>query len=598
MSILVCPACRQSFGTAEQTAGGSARCPACGYVLRAPTVLAPEQGTPAPASFGAEGPFEFLRPAGASDELGRLGGYRVLRVLGRGGMGVVFLAEDLIGRRFALKVMNPHTAVETSRKRFLREARAAAALPAHAHIIPVHSSGEDNGVPFLVMPLLSGETLDKRLEREGALPTSEAVRIGREIAEGLAVAHGAGLIHRDVKPSNVWLEEPGGCVKLLDFGLAWAAGDEQRTKLTRDGGVVGTPSYMAPEHGMRALDPRSDLFSLGCVLYEMATGRRAFDGEHVLTVLARVANLTPPEPHAVRPAVPLAASGLIMELLAKDPAGRPATAEAVVQRLRAVEAAAAERTVRSAGITAHGIELVLVPKGAFRMGGGAGTAGERVVAITANFQIGVYPVTQGQWQAVMGHNPSWFSRQGRGEDLVKDLSDAELRDFPVEQVSWDEVQEFIRRLNQREDGGWRCRLPTEAEWEYACRGAARLPGGTMSPLECSWDFYFDRPAKMLGAEQANFDGRFPHGGAGAGPYLQRTSRVGQYPPNSLGIHDLHGNVWEWCQDAEDGGSFRVIRGGSWYHPGNRCRAAARARREPSGRYSFLGCRLVRALSGQ
>jgi formylglycine-generating enzyme required for sulfatase activity len=566
-----------------------------------PTVLSLEQGPPpstssGTGSFEAERPFEFLRPAAAGDELGRLGGYRVLSVLGQGGMGVVFLAEDLIGRRFAVKVMNPRTAGQTSRKRFLREARAAAALPAHEHITAVYNAGEDNGVPFLVMPLLSGETLDNRLEREGALPTSEAMRIGREIAEGLAVAHEAGLIHRDVKPGNVWLEEPGGCVKLLDFGLAWAAGDDQRTRLTREGGVVGTPSYMAPEQGVRALGPRSDLFSLGCVLYEMVTGRRAFDGDHVLTVLARVANLTPPAPHTVRPTVPAAASSLIMELLAKDPDRRPPTAEDVVRRLRVVEGTT-ERAARSATIKAHGMEFVLVPKGTFRMGGGGGTAGERVVEIAVNFQFGVYAVTQGQWQAVMGHNPSWFSRQGRGKDLVKDLSDAEVLDFPVEQVSWDDVQEFIRRLNQREEGGWRCRLPTEAEWEYACRGAARLPGGTMSPAECSWDFYLDRPANMLGGEQANFDGRFPHGGAADGPYLQRTCRVGQYAANGLGIHDLHGNVWEWCEDAEDGGAFRVIRGGSWYHPGNRCRAAARARREPSGRYPFLGFRLVRALAG-
>jgi formylglycine-generating enzyme required for sulfatase activity len=244
------------------------------------------------------------------------------------------------------------------------------------------------------------------------------------------------------------------------------------------------------------------------------------------------------------------------------------------------------------------MEFVLVPKGVFRMGGGGGRAGERLVEIPRNFQLGVYPVTQGQWQAVMAHNPSWFSRHGRGKDLIKDVPDAELMDFPVEQVSWEDVQEFIRRLNEREEGAWRCRLPTEAEWEYACRGGARLPGGTMSPEECSWDFYLDRPASALGSEQANFDGRFPHGGAAAGPYLQRTCRVGRYAPNGLGIQDLHGNVWEWCEDAEDGDSFRVIRGGSWYHPGKHCRTAARRRCEPSGRYSFLGFRLVRVLTGQ
>src|SRR5262249_18120383 len=162
------------------------------------------------------------------------------------------------------------------------------------HITPIYASGEDNGVPFFVMPLLTGETLDRRLDREKPLPTPEAVRIGREIAEGLAVAHGPGLIHRDVKPAHVWLGAPDGRVKLLDFGLAWAAGDERLTKLTRDGGLVGTPSYMAPEQVSRTFGPRADLFSLGCILYEMTTGGKAFDGEHVLAILAAIANSTPP----------------------------------------------------------------------------------------------------------------------------------------------------------------------------------------------------------------------------------------------------------------------------------------------------------------
>ena len=167
--------------------------------------------------------YDFLAPAEGSDELGRLGPYRVLKVLGAGGMGIVFHAEDpQLQRPVALKVMKPALARdERHRERFLREARAAAALE-HDHIVTIHQVGEDHGVPFLAMQLLRGETLEDRLQRaEDAsppMPVPEVLRIGREIAEGLAVAHEQGLIHRDIKPANIWLENGAGRVKILDFG--------------------------------------------------------------------------------------------------------------------------------------------------------------------------------------------------------------------------------------------------------------------------------------------------------------------------------------------------------------------------------------------
>jgi serine/threonine protein kinase len=184
----------------------------------------------------------FLSPAEGPDELG---GFRVLRLLGAGGMGLVLEAEDVrMRRRVALKVLRPAIAREPqARERFLREARAAGKL-SHDHVLTVHQVGEDNGVPFLAMPLLRGETLEQRLQRERRLPLPEVLRIGREIAEGLAAAHEQGLIHRDVKPANVWLEAPKGRVKLLDFGLARAQSGEAR--LTATDAAIGTPSPSAP----------------------------------------------------------------------------------------------------------------------------------------------------------------------------------------------------------------------------------------------------------------------------------------------------------------------------------------------------------------
>jgi formylglycine-generating enzyme required for sulfatase activity len=280
-------------------------------------------------------PYPFLGEPERADELGRLGGFRVLRVLGQGGMGVVFEAEDVALRRHvALKVMRPEAAAHPQgRERFLREARAAAGVT-HDHIIPIHQVGEERGAPFLVMPLLKGETLEKRLERDKRLPVREALRIAREVAEGLAAAHEAGLVHRDVKPANVWLEAPAGRVKLLDFGLARAV-DE---RLTKTGALLGTPAYMAPEQAGGKPDHRADLFSLGAVLYEMLTGRRAFEGDDWLGTLKRVALHKPKPPHVLIPAVPEELSGLVMELLAKKAADRPPTARAVAQRLREREA--------------------------------------------------------------------------------------------------------------------------------------------------------------------------------------------------------------------------------------------------------------------
>ncbi len=182
-----------------------------------------------------------LAPPRGPGELGWLGPYRVLKVLGTGGMGVVFQAEDpALGRIVALKGMLPAVAAKAAnRQRFVREARATAAIR-HEHIITVYSVGEDRGLPFLVMELLEGEALDERLRRERRLPIDEVLRIGLQTAEGLAAAHQAGLVHRDIKPANIWLERDRGRVKILDFGLARVTAED--TNLTLSGVILGTPS--------------------------------------------------------------------------------------------------------------------------------------------------------------------------------------------------------------------------------------------------------------------------------------------------------------------------------------------------------------------
>jgi predicted Ser/Thr protein kinase len=260
-------------------------------------------------------------------------GYAVVRELGRGGMGAVYLAEDpKLGRRVAVKVMRAELAADAvARDRFVREARAAAAVR-HDHVVPVYHVGEaaDNS-PFLVMPLLAGESLADRLSR-GPLPPAEVARVGREAALGLAAAHAVGLVHRDVKPANLWLESPTDRVLLLDFGLARSL--DASDGVTQAGAVLGTPGYLAPEQADgKPVDARADLFGLGATLYHAATGARPFAGPTLTAVLRAVAEHHPPPPRELNPAVPAGLSALIMRLLAKDPAGRPASAGAAAAEL-------------------------------------------------------------------------------------------------------------------------------------------------------------------------------------------------------------------------------------------------------------------------
>jgi hypothetical protein len=308
--------------------------------------LAPPRPPARPAADAVQDICALLPPAEGPGDLGHLGGYRLLEVLGVGGMGVVFRAEDTQLRRVvALKVLKPVLAASPpARERFLREARATAALE-HDHVVAVYQVGEDRGLPFLTMPLLHGESLAQRLERDGRLPVAEVVRIGREVAEGLAAAHERGLIHRDVKPSNIWLEAGSSRAKVLDFGLARVADDP--TALTQTGTIVGTPAYMAPEQARgETVDGRCDLFSLGCVLYQMTAGESPFHAAHVTAILHALATKQPRPPREVNPEVPSALSDLVMRLLSKNPSGRPPTAQAVGAALAAITVSAPARPPR------------------------------------------------------------------------------------------------------------------------------------------------------------------------------------------------------------------------------------------------------------
>ncbi len=271
-----------------------------------------------------------------------IGGYPVVEPIGRGAMGRVFLAEDTsLGRKVAIKVMHPSRATDpAARRRFLRESRATAAVE-HHNVVAIHQVGEDaaDGIPFIVMQLLRGSTLASHRACAGRLPVGDVLRIGREIAAGLAAAHERGLIHRDIKPENIFLEGPSRTVKIIDFGLARDVGDDAAlAQVTMDGAFVGTPAYMSPERiGDKPLDARSDLFGLGVILFELLADRPPFTGTSMMAVLASIARGQPLELREAAPDVPADVADLVMRLIAHDPADRPADARAVVDAIAALE---------------------------------------------------------------------------------------------------------------------------------------------------------------------------------------------------------------------------------------------------------------------
>src|SRR5215469_16851811 len=315
----------------------------------------------------------------------KLGPYEILKSLGAGGMGEVYRARDArLDRTVAIKILPEHLSSSAElRTRFEREARAASALN-HPHICHLYDIGSQDGIAYLVMEYLEGESLADRLHK-GALPLKQTLQIGAQIAEALATAHRAGILHRDLKPGNVMLTAGGA--KLLDFGLAkkspsLAGGVSGLTPstptmtiaelsspakaLTQQGSIVGTIQYMAPEllQGAEA-DVRSDIFSLGCVLYEMLTGRRAFEGKSQLSVLTGILEKDPDPVSRAQPTSPPALDHVVKTCLEKNPEERFQTAHDVKVQLRWIaeggaqaELAAPARRSSRLGWLAAGVLLV------------------------------------------------------------------------------------------------------------------------------------------------------------------------------------------------------------------------------------------------
>jgi formylglycine-generating enzyme required for sulfatase activity len=568
------------------------------------------------------------RPASARSEAleGQvLGNYRLGELLGAGGMGQVFIAEHCRLRHVvAIKLLAPDLIrSEAARARFRREVETMARLRS-PHIVAALDAGEAGGRDYLVMEYVAGRNLGDVVRYNGPLGVRQALDYLLQAAKGLRDAHAAGIVHRDVKPANLLLDS-GGVVKVLDLGLARLNdAPTQDTDLTGQHAVMGTAAYMAPEQAVdvRRADARADVYSLGCTLFYLLTGKPPFEGSTTMKVLIAHREQAIPSLRTARQDCPAALCALCRAMTAKKPMDRPRL-DVIIARLEEMQrpggmhvffsrrsallAAASlvgtvavglaltfglakdksDRPEAPGGQKAMALTLVTIPAGELWMGASESdkdaSADERPrhkVAITERFLMSRTKVTQAQYEAVMGANPSAFSVAGRFKERVKDR---DTRQHPVESISWLDAVRFCNRLSEREgltpyyeiDGktvtihsGNGYRLPTEAEWELACRA------GT----DGLWSFG-DRKEDLKDHAwfADNSDGT--------------THPVGQKKPNRWGLFDMHGNVPEWCWDRYDPeyykksptsdppgpgpGEFRVHRGGAWNSSAAQTRASCR-----------------------
>ena len=622
--------------------------------------------------------FSFLSPPTRAGSLGRIGHYEVLEFVGKGAMGLVFKAlDDELQRIVAVKVLAPELATSAvSRNRFIREARAAAAV-AYEHVVTIHAVEGQSVPPYLVMQLISGISLQDRISSSGQLSVLEITRIASQTAMGLAAAHKQGLVHRDIKPANILLENGVERVKITDFGLARASDDAQ---ITQTGVIAGTPQYMSPEQAMgQPLDGRSDLFSLGSVLYTMCTGRPAFRAESALAVLKRVCEDAPRPIREVNPEIPQWLAEIVGKLLEKKPENRFQSAREVADllsehlaelqypsgrvipavqrglsdsasaafgktsaRRRWIAIAAGSATLvavvvwswkpfkipehvlqptQTAGakprtdappsavtpFTAEqakthqetwakyldlpveftngvGMNLRLLPPGEFLMGStqaevdqllaelteqdvgefekfvAARSTPQHLVRITEPYYLGRSEVTMAQYRRFVeaAKYVSSSKRAGSASFDWQDFrGDSDELKQPVVGVSWEDATEYCKWLSLHEQQTYE--LPTEAQWEYACRA------GTTG----LWS-HGDDPGAL-----ADY--------AVVGMNTPRPAAIETRRSNQFGLFDMHGNVDEWCRDwhlqafyqrgavsnpvnsdtPADPASGRVARGGSW-----------------------------------
>jgi serine/threonine-protein kinase len=444
----------------------------------------------------------FLQPADKPGLLGLLGEYEVHEEIGRGGMGVVLKAFDArLNRVVAIKVLSPSLSCSPSaRRRFTREAKAAAAV-CHENIVAVHAVNEMDGLPYLVMQYVPGESLQTRLDRNGPLELTEIVRIGLQTALGLAAAHAQGLIHRDIKPANLLLEDSVARVKITDFGLARMTDDVQ---LTQNGMVAGTPAYMSPEQARgESVDHRADLFSLGSVLYAMCTGAPPFGGSTAMAVLRQVSEQAPPAVRDLNGEIPDWLQTVIARLMAKDPAER-------IQR-------AAEVALLLEGYLAHLSQPERFPMPPV-VAGPVATARECANPATARFLRSRRWICYG---ALLLLVPLcvWLFQIDRVDPHSRAMRGEQVYDFRGREVppGMSPMSAGSEQFVKVEDEGLRITLPGD-------RGNAFYPAGFAMPVQIEGDFEITLALEILQADKPELGARSY--GVGVLLSLNEVARIG------------------------------------------------------------------------
>jgi serine/threonine protein kinase/formylglycine-generating enzyme required for sulfatase activity len=591
-----------------------------------------------------------------------LGQCRVVRTLGRGGMGEVYEVEHgVLQRRYALKLLPAELGRSAAGlERFRREAQVMANLD-HPNIVRVDEFGGTGGRYWLRMELAEGVELDgQRVDtlgeyvaaKDGKLSPEEATAIFTEILEGLAHAHGKGVVHRDLKPDNILLfpaPDGGLHLKISGFGLVRLVGEDWvrsqvelsvRQSMGIDGvptmagegagsgtrSLLGTYEYMSPEQkGKQEVTPASDVYSVGLMMYRLLTGRKlgprlpshcvpdmpGWWDKLVLTALEEAQEERFPDAEsmlsALRNGAGQADSGAVQEGASSEQGNLGNAEQAARLDVEDTQQGAFIGEDMLEGkpwvLLGFGTEFVHVFPGTFQMGSDSGSFHEKPVhevEITRPFRLGKYPVTQAEYYGLVGRTPPHYSPDkvatkpgfpGFGQEAEKQSRD----NCPVANVSWTDAVAFCKELTERERAagrlpkGYVYRLPTEAEWEYAARGGTKSRGFAYSGSDAVGDV-------------AWHDGNS----------RSKTHPVGGKEPNELGLHDMSGNVWEWCQDwhgeypagaAADPtgartGSCRVYRGGSWCSSAWGCRSAFRDWGDPSRSNGYLGFRVALARDTQ
>ena len=537
--------------------------------------------------------------------------FRMIKFLGQGGFGRTYLAEDIdkLNQRCVVKQLAPNVqgtwAINKAVELFQQEARQLQQLGQHPQIPSLDAYFEQDNYLYLVQQFVDGDNLLKLFQNRGIWQEKQVKQLLLELLPVLKFIHEQKIIHRDIKPENIMRRRSDGLLVLIDFGVSKQLSG---TVMSRLGTQIGSDGY-APLEQMKGGEayPASDLFSLGATAFHLLTGVYPFSlwVEHGYSWTANW------QQHLKSP-IDKGLELILSKLLAKDIQQRYQSAEEVLKDFQRqstpknsinlqkidfevvtvdVRGNISSRQRRQAQFISEDLgsgailDMVAIPGGSFVMGS-PNTKGwrsnnegpQRTVNISPFF-MGKYPITQAQYQALMGNNPSHFKGFFKSKQL------------PVEQVSWDDAVEFCRKLSQKT--GKTYRLPAEAEWEYACRA------GTTTP------FYF---GETITPDLVNYNGNYPYGSASEGFYREQTTDVGIFPPNSFGLYDMHGNVWEWCSDKwhgnysgapTDGSSWetgtdnnRVRRGGSWYSGAVYCRGAHRKRLSADCRWWNLGFRVA------